>query len=93
MDDTTRTPPDRPAGAEVIDFDAALLDARPADQRIELIAEASILAAAFAPKGRAAEIERLARRLENGLSDLEMGRARAKLLAAALRQVARDAAA
>lgn len=77
----------------MIDFDAALLDARPADQRMELIAEASILAAAFAPQGRAREIERLARRLESGLRDLEMGRARAKLLAAALRQVARDAAA
>jgi len=93
MDDTKRTPPDGPAGAEVIDFDAVLLDARPADQRIELIAEASILASAFAPQGRAAQIERLARRLERGSRDLEMGRAHARLLAAALRQMARDAAA
>jgi len=93
MNDTTRNPPDLPAGAEVIDFGAALLDARPADQKMELIAEASLLASAFAPQGRPAEIERLARRLERGSSDLEMGRARARLLAAALRQVARDAAA
>lgn len=92
MDEPTPIP-GRPAGAEVIDFDAALLGARPAGQRIELIAEASLLAAAFAPEGRAEEIERLARRLERGLRDLEMGRARARLLAAALRQVARQAAA
>jgi hypothetical protein len=85
-------PPKRPAGGEVVDFDAALLNARPPDQKVELIAEASILAAAFAPEGRAAQIERLARQLETGLRDLEVGRARARLLAAALRQVARQAA-
>lgn len=93
MDETTPTPPDRAAGGEVIDFDAALLEARPPDQRIELIAEASMLAAAFAPEGRATEIERLAGQLEAGLRDLQLGRARARLLAAALRQVARQAAA
>lgn len=88
----TPVPPERPAGGEVIDFDTALLNARPPDQKVELMAEASILAAAFAPDGRAAEIEHLAHSLETGLRDLEIGRGRARLLAAALRQMARQAA-
>lgn len=85
-------PPARPAGGEVVDFDTALLNARPPEQKVELMAEASILAAAFAPEGRAVQIERLAHSLETGLRDLDIGRARARLLAAALRQVARQAA-
>jgi hypothetical protein len=76
----------------VVDFDEALLDACPARQRDELMAEAAILAQAFAPRGRAAQIEGLARSLQSGVRDLEFGRAYARLLAAALHRLALEAA-
>lgn len=76
---------------EVVDFDEALLDACPAAALAEVMAEAALLAEAFAPQGRAAQIVELAASLQSGVRDLEFGRAHARLLAAALRRLARDA--
>jgi hypothetical protein len=80
------------AGAEVVDFDEVLLDACSAERRVELMSEAMILASAFAPEGRTREIGTLARALQTGVHDLQMGRAHVRLLAAALRRMARQAA-
>lgn len=82
-----------PAGetGEVVDFDEALLDACPPDQLAEVMAEARLLADAFAPEGRAAERANLAGSLQSGVRDLEFGRAHARLLAAALHRLAREA--
>lgn len=74
--------------AEIISFDEVLLDACPADVRAELIAEAQLLVQAFAPEGRADEVEAIARALSSGGRDAEMDRARARRLAAALRHIA-----
>ena len=81
----------RPAGGEVVDFDEALLDACPPAQLAELMSEAAMLSEAFAPDGRAAQIETLACSLQSGVRDLEIGRAHARLLAAALQRLARGA--
>lgn len=77
---------------EVVDFDEALLDACAPEPLAELMTEAAMLCDAFAPEGRAAEIAALSRSLQSGVRDLEIGRAHARLLAAALRRLARDAA-
>lgn len=79
-------------GGEVVDFDEALLDACEPAPLAELMAEATLLSEAFAPEGRAAQIETLARALQSGVRDLEIGRAHARLLAAALQRLAREAA-
>ncbi|HKR89046.1 MAG TPA: hypothetical protein VJS38_12820 [Phenylobacterium sp.] len=79
------------ADGKVVDFDEALLDACTPAQLDEVMAEAELLTQAFAPDGRAAQIEALARRLQSGVSDLEFGRAHARLLAAALRRLAHQA--
>jgi hypothetical protein len=90
MDETPR--PDGPlAGGEVVDFDEALLDACPPEKRDQLMAEAALLAKAFAPEGRAGQLAALARDLQAGLRDLEFGRAHACRLATALRRLAREA--
>jgi len=81
------------AGGKVVDFDAALLDACPPEQLDEIMAEAAILAEAFAPDGRAPQLEALAHSLQSGVRDLEFGRAHARLLAAALHCLALAAAA
>ena len=85
----------RPAGpsgrGEVVDFDEALLDACLPEPLAELMAEAALLAEAFAPDGHATRIDTLARSLQSGVRDLEKGRAHARLLAAALRRLARAA--
>lgn len=78
-------------GGKVVDFDEALLDACPPERLDEVMAEAELLTQAFAPDGRAAQIEALARSLQSGVRDLEFGRAAARLLAAALRRLARRA--
>ena len=83
---------ERSAGGEIVDFDQALFDACSAEEQEELMTEAGLLAEAFAPQGRAAQIEALAQDLQSGARDLELGRARAIRLAAALRRLARDAA-
>ena len=77
--------------AEVVDFDEALLDACSTELRSQLMSEAALLAEAFAPEGRSAEIDALAAALQSGVRDLEMGRAHARRLAAALRRLARGA--
>lgn len=78
------------SGGEVVDFDAALLDACPPEDLDALMAEAALLAEAFAPAGRTPQIEALARDLQSGVRDLEKGRRHALLLAAALRRLARE---
>jgi hypothetical protein len=79
------------AGGEVVDFDEALLDACPADELAELMREAELLAQAFAPEGRAAQIRAVAGELQSGVRHLERGRRHAVHLAAALRRLAREA--
>lgn len=75
--------------AEVVDFDEALMGACPPDLAAELRAEAEILACAFAPEGRRAELEAMAEALSRGSHDAAMDRRRARGLAAALRLLAR----
>ncbi len=77
-------------GCEVIDFDEALLDACPAALLVELMAEAELLASAFAPRRRRDDLEAMAAELSAGRRDGEMNRARARRLAAALRRLARQ---
>ncbi len=77
-----------PPGAKVLDFDAALLAACPPDLREDVIAEAALLADAFAPEGRAEELRLMAETLTIDAREDGPDRARARLLAAALRQLA-----
>ncbi len=86
--------PDAPkTTGEVIDFDQALLEACPAELRDDLISEASLLAQAFAPEGRAGQLSAMAEQLSSGVRDADIGRTHARRLAAALRHLARDAGA
>lgn len=89
MDHARKTRPQAPT-AEVVDFDQALLDSYPPELRGELIAEAQMLAQAFAPEGRTEELECMARALSLGRNDADMDRKRARGLAAALRRLAGD---
>lgn len=83
--------PAEPRGtADIIDFEEILLDACPAELRADLLTEASMLADAFAPDGRAEQLEAMAAALSCGERDAEMGRTRARRLAAALRCLARS---
>jgi hypothetical protein len=75
--------------AEIIDFDEALLAACSAELREDLLTEAAMLADAFAPEGRREQLEAMARTLSDGQRDAELGRARARRLAAALRTLAK----
>lgn len=77
-----------PPTAEVLDFDAALLAACAPELREELIVEAALLAGAFAPEGRAEELRVMAATLTSGAGEDATDRTRARLLAAALRQLA-----
>ncbi|RAK52826.1 hypothetical protein [Phenylobacterium deserti] len=76
--------------AEIVDFDEALLQACPAELRAELISEANLLAQAFAPEGRPAQLEAMAVALTRGAQSPDMDRGRARRLAAALRALARE---
>jgi len=78
----------RQGGAEVVDFDAVLLAACPAQDREDLIAEAAMLAEAFAPEGRAEELRAMASALARDARGAGLDRPRATLLAAALRKLA-----
>jgi hypothetical protein len=78
-----------PVSADVLDFDAAFLAACPPDVQEDLMAEAALLADAFAPEGPAGELRAMARTLSTGARDEEMDRTRAHQLAAALRRLAR----
>ena len=77
-------------GAEIIDFDEALLDACTPELRAELLTEAAMLAEAFAPEGRAEQLEAMADSLSSGRRDGWMHRARARRRAAALRHLAKE---
>jgi hypothetical protein len=79
--------------ADVVDFDEALLDALPQSARAAALAEADLLARAFAPEGAAGELEAMARALSSGARDREMDRPHARRLAAALRRLAKRRAA
>ncbi|HEY0435921.1 MAG TPA: hypothetical protein VGC92_04730 [Phenylobacterium sp.] len=78
----------RQGGAEVVDFDAALLAACPAQARADLIAEAAMLAEAFAPEGREEELRAMANALARDTCGAGRDRPHARLLAAALRKLA-----
>jgi hypothetical protein len=75
---------------EVIDFDEVLLDACAPEERADLLTEARILAYAFSETGAPNDLEEMAQTLSAGRRDSEMGRARARKLAAALRRLARE---
>jgi hypothetical protein len=79
-----------PGHAEIFSFDDALLDACPADVRTDLLAEAAMLAQAFAPEGDPAHLTAMAQALSAGERDSEMDRSHARRLAAALRHLAQQ---
>ena len=79
------------SGAQVFDFDEALFASCPAETRNELLREAGLLAAVFAPNGEPGALERMALQLSAGDRDAEMGRHHARRLAAALKRLARAA--
>jgi hypothetical protein len=86
--DSTPEPP--PVTGNVIDFDEALLDACPENDRRDLLAEAELLARAFAPEKRREELHAMAATLTTGTRDDQLGRAHARRLAAALRRLGRE---
>ncbi|MCR5876133.1 hypothetical protein LRS10_19485 [Phenylobacterium sp. J426] len=75
---------------EVIDFDEALLDSCPAEEKAELLGEARIIAKAFANEGGVEELEEMAQTLSCGFRDAEIERAHARKLSAALKRLAKD---
>jgi len=81
----------RPPEAEILHIDDVLLDSCGPELRGELLTEAAMLAEAFAPEGRAEELRAMAETLASGARDEEMDRERARLLACALRRLARNA--
>lgn len=89
MDQARQSRPEA-ATADVVDFDEALLESYSPELRAELLAEAQMLAQAFAPEGRADELQAMANALSVGRSDGDMDRKRARGLAAALRHLARN---
>jgi hypothetical protein len=78
-----------PPTAQVVNFDEAMLEACSAEERADLLAEAAMLAQAFAPEGQAEHLFTMAKVLSSGERDDEMGRNHARRLAAALRHLAR----
>lgn len=78
-------------GAEIIDFDDALLNACAPEIRADLMLEARLLAGVFAPDGTAEALGRMAGQLSAGERDAEMDRAHARRIAAALKRLAREA--
>lgn len=76
--------------SNVVDFDEAFLDACPEDERRNLLAEAELLARAFAPEKRREELQAMAATLTAGARDDEVGRVHARRLAAALRHLGRE---
>lgn len=79
------------AEATVVQFDEAVLEACGPELKAELMTEAAMLAEAFAPEGRAAELRSMAEVLVRGARDAEMDRERARRLACALRVLAHEA--
>ena len=82
---TSESPQD---ACQVYDFDSALFAACPPLRKADLMVEAELLASVFAPNRDEAGLERMADQLSAGQRDAEMSRAYARLLAAALRQMA-----
>ena len=80
---------DRPREAQVVQLDEALLEACGSELREALVAEAAMLAEAFAPEGRSEQLQAMAATLASGARDAEMDRRRALQLACALRCLAR----
>jgi predicted esterase len=80
---------DQANAGEIIDFDEALLNACSPALLSELMAEAELLAGAFAPRRKSADFERMAAQLSAGQRDDRMSRAHARRLAAALRRLGR----
>lgn len=80
---------DRKEPAQVVDFDDVLLDACAPQTRVELLAEAQLLAGVFAPGGDASALVRMAAQLSAGERDAEMNRSHARRLAAALKRLAK----
>ena len=89
MSDTSENNTEPPT-AQIVNFDDALLNACSPEQRADLLAEAAMLAQAFAPEGEAEHLLSIAQVLSAGERDGEMGRNHARRLAAALRRLARD---
>jgi hypothetical protein len=83
---------DEGATGKVVDFDDLLFDACTPADREELLREAQLLASAFAPRGGAVDLRRMAAQLSAGQRDAQMGRAHARLLAATLKRLAKAAA-
>lgn len=85
----------RAATAQIIDFDEVLIQALSPDARLELYAEAAMLAEAFAPARdrnvRPDALEDLARALASGDYKAEIGHHHARRLSAALRLMAKTA--
>jgi hypothetical protein len=75
---------------EIVDFDAAMLDACAPEIRADLLREARLLAGVFAPHGGREGLTRMADQLSAGSRDAEMERAHARKLAAALKRLVRD---
>lgn len=73
---------------EIVDFDAALLEACSPEARADLIREARLLAGVFAPDGDGQKLQAMADQLNTGARDAEMDRAHARRLAAALKHLA-----
>lgn len=73
---------------DIVDFDAALLQACAPAVRADLLVEARLLAAAFAPDGAAPDLETMATQLSAGARDGELPRPHARRLAAALKHLA-----
>jgi hypothetical protein len=76
------------SSSEIIDFDEALLDSCSTETKRELLTEATLLAAAFAPEGNPESLRRMAERLSTGSRETGMDRAHARKLAAALKRLA-----
>lgn len=75
---------------EVIDFDDALLDSCPAEEKAELLTEARIIAKAFAAEGGVEALHEMAQTLSTGFRESEMERTHARKLSAALKRLAKD---
>lgn len=75
---------------EIVDFDAALLEACSPEARADLIREARLLAGVFAPDGDVGKLVSMAEQLNSGARDVEMDRAHARRLACALKHLASE---
>lgn len=81
----------RQTGAEVVDFDEAMLDACAPQERADLAEEAELLASVFAPRRRARDLARMAAQLSAGERHAGPARHHVRRLEAALKRLARVA--